>query len=491
MSGSSAQQLRCDGQSVIGAKLRAPMSASLSVPQRFLRSTVASYWSLGVRMVVTFGSRVLLARLLIPEDHGVYELALRVVIVASALRDLGLPFHLMRDERKPYGTVFAFSLISGVGMTAALILGAPLAAAWSEGLPAVLRVFAFWVLLDGIAAAPKVFFERELAIGRLVLPEIGRGVVVAGVAIGLALLGWGAWSLVIADLAGAGLFAALVWRRAWGRFPLDVHRQLIPQLLRQSNTLFLVWIALQGVRYVDAFIVGSYLAVEEVGYYTRAWGLAFLVRQVVFPRALVPALVEYRHDPERFAVAFRVGTLFLMFFEVTAGYFLFWNAEKAVAIFLGSQWGPAVALLKVLAFVPFLDVFSELGGEVLKVKSEDRLWLAISLLNLVSLLAFGIAFTREWGALGMAAANLFLVGNLVMGWRMARLFGPAFYQLLGDMLWIYLVPLALLGGVALLLPPASWPRFVFSIVAGLATAGVIWLRFRGLLRTFLAERQVA
>ena len=57
---------------------------------RFLRSTVASYLSLGTRLVIRFASRMVLARLVLPEAHGLYELALRLVILASALRDLGL-----------------------------------------------------------------------------------------------------------------------------------------------------------------------------------------------------------------------------------------------------------------------------------------------------------------------------------------------------------------------------------------------------------------
>ena len=59
----------------------------------------------------------------------------------------------------------------------------------------MLRVFAVWVLLDGLAVVPRAFFERELTIGNLIAPEIWRGIVIAAVAVGLAWRGWGsgAW----------------------------------------------------------------------------------------------------------------------------------------------------------------------------------------------------------------------------------------------------------------------------------------------------------
>ena len=460
----------------------------VSTPQRFLRSTLASYASLLVRLLVTTAARMLLARLVVPEAHGAYDLALRVVTVASAFRDLGLSYQLMRDERRPYGTVLAFSLASGCVLTLLVWASAPLAGPFAPELPPVLRVFSLWILLDGLVAVPRTFFERELRIGRLVMPEIARGLLVAALSVVLAWRGLGVWSLVWGDLAGSALFALLVWRRGWGRVPLQVDWSLLPDLLRRGRTLFVIWVLFYLVTYLDSFVVRAFGDAATVGQYGRAYFLAFLTRQIVFPRALLPALVEYRDDPPRFAEAFRLGTVFLLFFEVTAGFFLFYNAPAVVDLFLGPQWRPAVALLRILCFVPFLDVFSELGGEILKVRNEDRLWLLIMALNLVSLLGFGIFFTQRWGAVGMAWANFLLAGNLVMGWRLARIFGAEFRHLLRDMALVYLVPLALFGGAALAFPDGGPPRLAASAVAGLLATGIVGWRFRPLLQRFLAER---
>lgn len=460
-----------------------------STERRFLSSTVASYAGLFVRLAISFAARVALARLVLPEGHGLYELALRIVILASAVRDLGLPFHLMRDERRPYGTVLAFSLAQGVLITLLLVVAAPLTAVLTPELPAVLRLFAVWVLLDGLVQVPKTYFERELRIGRMIGPEIARGVVMALVAVGLAWLGWGVWALVVGDLAAAALFAALVWRRAWGEMPLRVEPRLVGDLLRKSSLLFAIWVVLQLVTYIDVYIIEAYAETATVGQYARAYMIAFLVPMIVAPRALLPALVEYRDDATRFLAAFRVGTAFLMFFQVTAGYFLFLNAERVVAILLGPNWGPAVPLLKVLCFVPFLDVFTDLGGEVLKVRHEDRLWLVIMVINLVSLLGFGILFTRSWGALGMAYANFLLLGNLVMAWRMATIFAAGFRRLLADLAMIYLAPVPLFVAAAALFGSDSWGRFIASAVAAALSAALLGLRFYRPFSDFFAARR--
>ncbi len=448
-----------------------------STGSRFLRSTAASYLSLLARAGISFVAKMLMARLIIPEGHGVYEQALRIVTIAAAVRDLGLPYHLMRDERRPYGTVLAFTSLSGLGITLALALGAPAFGFLTPELPPVLRVFALWVLLDGLATVPRAFFERELRVGRVVGPEIWRTAVVAVVSVGLAWFGWGVWSFVVADLAAAALFAAQTWWRARGELPLHYERGILPDLLRQSRLLFSIWVVLQLVTYIDLFIIEVLTDTATVGYYSRAYGISFLVASIVAPRALLPALVQYRQDGPRFRDVFRLSTVLLLASQVVGGYFLFFNAEKVILILAGANWQPAVPLLRVLCFVPFFDVFNKVAGEVLKARNEDRLWLLTAVCNLASLVGFGIFFTRHYGAVGMAAANFLLLGNLLMIWRLGVIFRGALAGLAADLAYVYFMPLPAYLLVAALTEPDSWGRFAGSWVAAAVGAGLLLARF--------------
>jgi PST family polysaccharide transporter len=454
--------------------------------QRILRSTFASYAIQFARLAVTFGAKLALMRLILPEGHGVYELALRIVTVASAIRDLGLPYHLVRDPRRPYGTVFAFTAVSGAFITLGVVGLAPIFGHLEPELPAVLRVFALWIFLDGLAVVPKAFFERELTIGNLVAPEIWRGAIIAIVSVGLALRGWGVWSLIYGDLAGAALLAAYSWWKAWGKVPLKVERDLLPDLLRRSFSLFLIWITLQLVTYIDAFIVDGFLDTTTVGLYTKAYWLVFLVASFVYPRALFPTLVEYQNDRPRFVEFFRLSTIQLLGIQLLASYFLFFNAERVLLILAGPTWLPAAPILRVLSFIPFFDQFTILGGEMLKAEHRDREWILIEVLNLVSLVGFGVWLIQRWGAPGMGAANYLLVGNLLMAWEVARVFGPRFKTLLADLAQLYLIPLPFFVLAAWLGPAGSWLRFGASVAAGALAGGALAARYWRPFRRFFA-----
>ncbi|MFL6196276.1 MAG: oligosaccharide flippase family protein [Thermoanaerobaculia bacterium] len=456
--------------------------------QRVLRSTFASYWIQLARLGINFGAKLALTRLIAPEGHGTYELALRIVTLASAVRDMGLPYHLVRDERRPYGTVLAFTAGFGSLITLLLIAFAPLFGGLNPDLPSVLRVFAVWVVLDGLSVVPRTFFERELTIGSLIAPEVWRGLVLAGVAVTLAWLGWGVWSLVFGDLAAAALLAGYSWAKAAGKVPLKVDWGLLPGLLRGSFFLFLIWITLQLVTYIDVFIIQGYAETATVGLYARSYWLVFLVATIVYPRALFPTLVEYLNDKGRFLEFFRLSTVQLLGCQVLASYFLFFNAERTVGILFGPGWEAAAPILRVLAFIPFFDQFTILGGEMLKARRRDRPWFWIELVNLASLVGFGILLTQRFGAVGMGAANYLLIGNLFMAWEVYRVFGPRFRGLLADLALLYLVPLPLFGLAAWLAPAGSWSRFAASALAAVLAAAALVARYWRPFRIFFAKR---
>jgi O-antigen/teichoic acid export membrane protein len=473
--------------------VNAPMRSS---ERRFLQSTLAAYGSQIARVVIRAAGDLLLARLILPTGHGLFDLALGVVLITGIVRDLGLPYQLVRDERRPYGAVLLWSAGAGAVLSAALALGAGLFAALDPALPPVLRVYALFVFLDGLSVVPKVYFERELQVGRLVLPEIARGLVMALVAIGLALLGWGVWALVAGQLAAAALFAALLWKRAWGRMPLEVDARLLPELIRNSLYLFLIALVALPIPQVSRFVIGGVLgptALFMVGQYGKARDWGFRLQELIQPavaRVLYPALVEYRRERDRFLGAYHIGTLSILALETLAAYFLFFNAELVLLrILIGENWGPAVAILRVLAFVPLTDPFSRLGGEVLKAEGQDRGWFVAVLLNFASLVAFGILLTTWLGAIGMAWAHYLLLGNFLLAWKVWRVTGPAFWRLARDLAFVYLLPLPIFGLAAWLFPPDSWSRLFASIAAAALAAGVYLLRFAGPFRKFFLGGQ--
>ena len=450
--------------------------------KRFLHSLLAASGSQIGRTALRLIADLTLARLILPEGHGLFALAWSTVVIAGFVRDQGLPYELVRSPRERYGSVMLWELGAGVIVTLGLVLAAPLFAGLDPDLPAVLRVLSLWVLIEGLGVVPRVYFERELQVARLVGPEIGRGFILAATSITLAWQGFGVWSFVIGELVAAFIYMLILWRRAWGHMPLELRLGPIPGLLRQSGLLFVIALLANSTPFVGRYIVEAVDSTYMVGQFEKAFLWALRAQVLMVPalvRAIYPALVKFLDDRARFVGAFRLATVAILAGEVLVAYFLYFNAEIVLLkILLGENWQESVHLLKILCFLPLVDPFNRLGGEMLKAYREDRIWLVIVVINIASLIGFGWFLAQRLGPEGMAWAHYLMLGHLVMAWRVYRICGSQFWRLIGELLFVYLVPLPFFLAISFLLPAASWSRFAASVVAVAVIGAILAAKFR-------------
>ncbi len=451
---------------------------------RFLRSTGAATFSQAWRVVVTFGMTLILKRLIPAAEWGIWNWALPLFLVLGAVRDLGLVYHVVRVKPRPYGNLLALELVWGGAMVAAAFLGAPaISMAYSESHPLVvpvLRALTLFLFFEGISTVPRVYFESELAIGRAVAPELLRNLVMAVTSVGLALAGFGVWSLVAGHVLSAAVYALHLWWRAWGEIPLLWRRGETLALIRGSLPLALIWFLIILVRHVDPFILGWRFKGAVVGNYVFAYENAFRVAEIILPavaRALYPALVAFGEEIQRLFQTYAMATLFTLALEVPAALFLFLNAELVLRILGGAQWVEAPGYLRILCFAPLADPFSRYGGELLKVRNQDRIWILSLCLTLVTFAVGGFLLTGWLGPKGMAWINLFQLGGVVMAWTLYRADPVDFRALLGKLAFVYLLPLPLFAAAWLLAPESRWLRFALSLAAVAASLALYWRRF--------------
>lgn len=461
--------------------------------KRFLQSLLAASGSQIGRTALRLIADLTLARLVLPEGHGLFALAWSTVVIAGFIRDQGLPYELVREPRERYGSVLLWEIGAGILVTVGLMLAAPWFGRLDPDLPAVLRVLSLWVLIEGLGVVPRVFFERELQVTRLVGPEIGRGFVLAATSITLAWQGFGVWSFVIGELVAAFLYMLVLWRRAWGHMPIALRLGPIPGLLRRSGLLFVIALLANSTPFVGRYIVEAVDTTYMVGQFEKAFLWALRAQILMVPalvRAIYPALVKYLDDRVRFISAFRLATVAILSGEVLVAYFLFFNAEIVLLkILLGANWQEAVHLLKILCFLPLVDPFNRLGGEMLKAHREDRIWLVIVVANIASLIGFGWFLAQRLGTDGMAWAHYLMLGHLLMAWRVYRICGPEFWRLLGELLFVYVLPLPFFLAIQHFLPAASWSRFAVSLVAVALIGAILAARFRRPFREFFFARE--
>lgn len=408
---------------------------------RRLRSGLG--WSLantGISRAWTLILGIILARILEPQDYGVYTVGLVVLSILQSMNELGVSVGIVRwpgDPARPAKTAVTLAATSSALLYLLCFLAAP-GVASAMGAPqatGVLRLLTLGVLLDGLSSVPNALITRELLQARRAVADVAALVVSTTVTLVLASRGLGAWSLAWGALAGNATASSLVMTLAPARprpaFDRDDARQLLRFGLPLAGASFLVFVMLN----IDYVIVGRALGPAALGFYTLAFNLSSWPSNLLslsVRRVSIAGFARLADDGPALRASFTRSFAALMTAVFPICILLSVLAGPLVRFVYGERWGPAVGALRFLAVLGAARVAFDFCYDLLVASGRTRvtLWVqGLWVLLLIPVLSVG---AEERGIRGVAMAHA-AVALTVMG--------PLFALVLRR-LGIELIPLA-------------------------------------------------
>lgn len=328
---------------------------------------------------------IVLARILTPEDFGVFAVALVALNALISINDLGVTLAVVRWPGKVQEVArTATSVAIGASV---LFYGACFAAApWvastlnSPEATGVLRLLALSVVIDGAGSVPLAFITRSFRQDQRMVADWAGFLVSAGVTIGLAATGFGAWSLAWGRIAGNLVNTGLLYRlsplRPRPGWESRMARELIRFGLPLTGSSFLVFAMLN----VDYVIVGHELGTVALGVYLLAFNLSSFPVNVVstsIRRVLVPAFARFQHDHAALREVFLRWLHQLALATVLLCTLLAALAYPTVGVVYGSKWRDAAPVLVALTLLGGTRVVIEFIYDVFVAVGRARplLWL--------------------------------------------------------------------------------------------------------------------
>ncbi|MFD7310146.1 oligosaccharide flippase family protein [Promicromonospora sp. NPDC059942] len=449
-------------------------------------------WSTTGTVVVRLGNLglgIVIARIVSPEEFGLYAIALTVQSVVMALADLGLSADLVRspDFERRTGPVAVLGLVTGGTLTLVTALSAPALASAMGGPGAAgpIAILAATFLLAGVGVVPFATLQRKLdqqGLFRSNAVDFGVGAVVTLV---LAVLGYGLVGLAVGRVVGQACGVAVqFWltrsrlRLSWDR---TVARSVLAFGLPVAAANLLSWVLLS----VDRVVLGNLAGAVELGFYVLAanistWPMT-LVGQALRSVTL-PAFSQVR-ERARAALVPLLGPVWWA--VVLAAAMLAALAHPVVVLVYGARWEPAAQILVPLAVVGAVRVVSDVLAGYLYALGRSRGVLAVQVVWLVALVPAVVLGARAAGSIGVAVAQAAVSVGVLL---------PAYLVLLrrsrdevGALTWALAVPgLAGAGAVAagLLVAGRVENPLLGGLLAGAVTfalyaaATVAWVRPR-------------
>ncbi|WP_199442686.1 lipopolysaccharide biosynthesis protein [Umezawaea beigongshangensis] len=427
--------------------------------------------------VCQVGVSVALARLIAPEQFGVFAVALVVLNIVLSVSEMGVSVALVRergDISAMAPTVTTLSIASGSALALICVVGAP----WFSGAlntpeaAGVIQLMSVALVIAGVSAVPGALLQRGFRQDHKFAADTAGFVVGTVVAIGAAVAGFGAWSLawsrIATNLVSAVVVFAYTGERYRPGFDAARARALLGFGLPLAGSSLLVF----GVMNVDYIVVGSALGTVQLGFYLLAFNLSsWPVGAFSAPVRSVSlaAFSQVRDDPDRFQRSFTRALGVLALFTVPACVLLAALSDPLVRAVYGERWAPTAQVLALLVLLGAFRVALELGYDFLASAGRGRAVLVIHvvwLAALVPLLALGAHLD---GIRGVAAAHVVVALVVIVP---AYLLALRPHGLRAGALGAAVARPAL-GGVVMVVVALAVRRLVDGTVAQLLLGGVL------------------
>lgn len=389
--------------------------------RRTVGGVLWSIFSTAAGKGLSFVSLVVLARLLAPEEFGLFAFAILFLTYLDTVGDLGTGMALIHwPGRRADAAQITFVVSLGMGAVLFLLtqLLAPTVAAFFEspsGEP-ILRVLGVSLLIKGLGNTHDALCRKGLRFKARVVPEVALAGLKAVVAVTLAWAGFGVWSLVWGQVIGVTAWTLVLWRivpwRPRWRWPAETARSMFAY----GRNIVAVNVLAAVIHHFDAVVVGRWLGVAALGFYQVAYrvpemAITLLVRQigtVLFP-VFSAIHAAGRSLGAGYLRALRYVSLLTL--PVVAGLVVL--AEPLVLVVFGEKWAPAVPILQALAIYTGLRSLGSHAGDVLKANGRPGLLAALGLLK-AALLVPVLIWVARGGAVAVAAGMAGVTGATVL-----------------------------------------------------------------------------
>lgn len=362
---------------------------------------------------------IALARLLTPAQFGLAGMVIVFSGMAVVFTDLALGAALVQrttiteEDRSTvfWTTVGVGAVFTGIAVAASV----PLSRFYGQ--PMVAPLFAaasIGFLLTAVSSTQASLLTREMDFRSLEIRQIAGTVFGGLVAIVAALLGAGAWALILQGLANAALSTVLLWTFSpWKPrliFSKASLRELTPFGMRVFGARFFQY----ANGNVDNLLVGRFLGSAALGTYSVAYNLMLAPAfRIISPiqAVLFPAFARLQNDVARLRQTWLLGNAIICAVMLPAFAGLLVVAPDFVPTVLGHRWRPAVPVLELLSVAGIAQSMQSLNYGVLQASGAAKQLLRYSGLSSIVTVG-GFVVGLHWGVVGVAGS--FAVARLVL-----------------------------------------------------------------------------
>ena len=400
-----------------------PQAASSTLRGVGDRAVLGVAWLGGgqmVRMGVSFITQILLARMLLPTDFGLFGMAYMAAELAQLFAAFGVGAAIIQKQTTNsdvLSSCFWINILIGLVIGVVLVVSGPLVEVYfrTEGVGKLMWPLAANMVVCAAMVVPQALLTQRLLFREQMKAQIVGSGCSAIAAVIAAFSGAGVWTLAIQPLVGNLVTALFMMAQSNWRPSRRLRMRDVQPLLKLSTQLllnsFVEWFA----RSLPGMIIGRQLGAAAVGAYAMATGLTgVVVYQIssIITRVLFPTLAVLRTDPDVMRMAWRksISAIAIAAWPLMASAVAV--APDFVPVVFGQQWQASIRPFQALCLLMAFQCVAFTANTVLLALGQTDILLKLTLTSTVVFAAalwLGALYGLDEAASAYALAGIFMV----------------------------------------------------------------------------------
>lgn len=366
-------------------------------------SGLDSFASQGIMFLVG----LVLARLLTPHEYGLIGYITILTAIFNSIVDSGFSSALIRkkDIRAiDYNTAFIFNIIISILLCAAMfLLARPISRFFNEPqLVQLVKAMSVIVVINGLAIIQRTNLTKNVDFKTQTKASLISSISSGIVGIGMALYGFGVWSLVGQQITRQLLNTVCLWiLNKWlprFEFSWQSFRELFNfgWKLLASGLIDTIW------KQVSNMVIGKYYSTSSLGQYTRGQQFADIFSAnmtSIIQRVSYPVLSSIQDERNRMKEGYRKIIKVTMFLSFVLMFGLAAIAMPLLTVLIGKQWMEAAHYLQILCFSMCLYPLHAINLNMLQVQGRSDLFLKLEIIKKIIAIGpilLGIFMGIDW-----------------------------------------------------------------------------------------------
>jgi teichuronic acid exporter len=397
---------------------------------------------------ITFLVGIVLARLLSPTEFGILGLIAVFIAVSNSIVDGGFATALIRKNDasdRDYNTVFYCNLAIAIVLMLLLCLFSPAIALFFKEpiLGAIMPMMSLLLIINAFTIIQRTIFVKIIDFKTQakisLIASIGSGMI----GIGMAVMKYGVWSLVVQQLSRQILLSLFLWLYSSWRPRFIFSKESFRELFGFGSKILFANLVNTFYQNIFYAIIGKLYSTEQLGKYTRAEqfntiftnNLTTIIQKVSFP-----TLSSIQNNRQHLVFLFRKTLLYSAIITFAMVLCLSAMARPLILFLIGEKWLQSAGYLQIMCCYGILYPLTVVNINMMNIQGRSDLLLKLEVIKKILFIpVFIVGFYFELKYMLCAAVVYYYVEFIFNSYYSEQYFGYGTWKQTKDLIPILLL----------------------------------------------------